>query len=145
LTLENDDKASMYSVKDLYYGIYKKVGVPIVFDYHHHQFCTGDMSEQEALEMALSTWGDIKPVTHYSESRRDEQEDMRIRVQAHSDYVYDKIEMYGNDFDIMIEAKAKELAVKRYNELHIKNNNKGIYIGLKRPKMESKNILHQRY
>jgi hypothetical protein len=53
--------------------------------------------------------------------------------------------MYGNDFDIMIEAKAKELAVKRYNELHIKNNNKGIYIGLKRPKMESKNILHQRY
>jgi UV DNA damage endonuclease len=145
LTLENDDKASMYSVKDLYYGIYKKVGVPIVFDYHHHQFCTGDMSEQEALEMALSTWGDIKPVTHYSESRRDEQEDKTIRVQAHSDYVYDKIEMYGNDFDIMIEAKAKELAVKRYNELHIKNNNKGIYIGLKRPKMESKNILHQRY
>ena len=118
LTLENDDKASMYSVKDLYYGIYKKIGIPIVFDYHHHKFCTGGMSEQEALEMALSTWGDIKPVTHYSESRRDEQEDETIRVQAHSDYVYDKIEMYGNDFDIMVEAKAKELAVDRYLELH---------------------------
>ena len=110
LTLENDDKASMYSVKDLYEGIYKKIGIPIVFDYHHHQFCTGGMSEQEALEMALSTWGDIKPVTHYSESRRDEQEDKTIRVQAHSDYVYDKIEMYGNDFDIMVEAKCKNLA-----------------------------------
>ena len=118
LTLENDDKASMYSVKDLYEGIYKKIGVPIVFDYHHHQFCTGGMSEQEALEMALSTWGDIKPVTHYSESRRDEQEDETIRVQAHSDYVYDKIEMYGNDFDIMVEAKAKELAVDKYLQLH---------------------------
>ena len=118
LTLENDDKASMYSVKDLYYGIYKEIGIPIVFDYHHHKFCTGGMSEQEALEMALSTWGDIKPVTHYSESRRDEQEDKTIRVQAHSDYVYDKIEMYGNDFDIMVEAKAKELAVDRYLELH---------------------------
>ena len=118
LTLENDDKASMYSVKDLYYGIYKKIGIPIVFDYHHHKFCTGGMSEQEALEMALSTWGDIKPVTHYSESRRDEQKDETIRVQAHSDYVYDKIEMYGNDFDIMVEAKAKELAVDRYLELH---------------------------
>ncbi len=118
LTLENDDKASMYSVKDLYEGIYKKIGVPIVFDYHHHKFCTGGMSEQEALEMALSTWGDIKPVTHYSESRRDEQKDETIRVQAHSDYVYDKIEMYGNDFDIMVEAKAKELAVDRYLELH---------------------------
>ena len=118
LTLENDDKASMYSVKDLYYGIYKKIGIPIVFDYHHHQFCTGGLSEQEALEMALSTWGDIKPVTHYSESRRDEQEDKTIRVQAHSDYVYDKIEMYGNDFDIMVEAKAKELAVDRYLKIH---------------------------
>jgi len=118
LTLENDDKASMYSVKDLYYDIYKKIGIPIVFDYHHHKFCTGGMSEQEALEMALSTWGDIKPVTHYSESRRDEQKDETIRVQAHSDYVYDKIEMYGNDFDIMVEAKAKELAVDRYLELH---------------------------
>ena len=118
LTLENDDKASMYSVKDLYYGIYKKIGIPIVFDYHHHQFCTGGMSEQEALEMALSTWGDIKPVTHYSESRRDEQKDETIRVQAHSDYVYDKIEMYGNDFDIMVEAKAKELAVDRYLKIH---------------------------
>ena len=118
LTLENDDKASMYSVKDLYYGIYKKIGIPIVFDYHHHKFCTGGMSEQEALEMALSTWGDIKPVTHYSESRRDEQKDETIRVQAHSDYVYDKIEMYVNDFDIMVEAKAKELAVDKYLELH---------------------------
>jgi len=118
LTLENDDKASMYSVKDLYYGIYKKIGIPIVFDYHHHKFCTGGMSEQEALEMALSTWGDIKPVTHYSESRRDEQKDETIRVQAHSDYVYNKIEMYGNDFDIMVEAKAKELAVDRYLKIH---------------------------
>ena len=118
MVVENDDKASMYSVKDLYYGIYKEIGIPIVFDYHHHQFCTGGMSEQEALEMALSTWGDIKPVTHYSESRRDEQEDETIRVQAHSDYVYNKIEMYGNDFDIMVEAKAKELAVDKYLQLH---------------------------
>lgn len=126
LTLENDDKASMYSVKDLYYGIYKKVGVPIVFDYHHHQFCTGGMSEQEALEMALSTWGDIKPVTHYSESRSKEQMDEKIRPQAHSDYVYDKIEMYGNDFDIMVEAKHKELAVRKYMELHMVDQYSGL-------------------
>ena len=124
--MENDDKASMYSVKDLYYGIYKKVGVPIVFDYHHHQFCTGGMSEQEALEMALSTWGDIKPVTHYSESRSKEQLDEKIRPQAHSDYVYDKIEMYGNDFDIMIEAKKKELAVRKYAEIHMVDQYSGL-------------------
>ena len=94
LTVENDDRASMYSVKDLYYGVYEHIGIPIVFDYHHHKFQTGDMTEQEALELAISTWPKgITPATHYSESRRDEQEDMSIRVQAHSDYVLNKIEL----------------------------------------------------
>ena len=118
LTVENDDKASMYSVKELYNGIYKRVGVPIVFDYHHHRFCDGGLTEQEALELAMSTWGEIKPVVHYSESRSIEQLDEKIKPQAHSDYVYDYIDTYGNDVDIMIEAKAKELAVKRYMEKH---------------------------
>ena len=70
LTVENDDKASMYSVKDLYHGVYERIGIPIVFDYHHHRFCDGGLSEREALEMAISTWPkDITPVVHYSESR----------------------------------------------------------------------------
>ena len=55
LTVENDDKASMYSVKDLMY-IHERIGIPIVFDYHHHKFNTGGLSEQEALELAISTW-----------------------------------------------------------------------------------------
>ena len=53
LTVENDDKESMYSVKELYNGIYLPLGVPIVFDYHHHRFCDGGLSEQEALELAI--------------------------------------------------------------------------------------------
>ncbi len=119
LTVENDDKESMYSVKELYNGIYSNIGVPIVFDYHHHRFCDGGLSEQEALELAISTWPkDITPATHYSESRSKEQLDESIRPQAHSDYVYDKINTYGNDIDIMIEAKHKELAVNKYKELH---------------------------
>ena len=119
LTVENDDKQSMYSVKELYDGIYNRIGVPIVFDYHHHRFCDGGLSEQEALELAISTWPEgITPATHYSESRSVEQEDDKIRPQAHSDYVYEKINTYGNDIDIMIEAKRKELAVARYLELH---------------------------
>jgi len=35
MTVENDDKASMYSVLDLMY-IHNRIGIPIVFDYHHH-------------------------------------------------------------------------------------------------------------
>jgi len=119
LTVENDDKASMYSVKELYNGVYKRIGVPIVFDYHHHKFCDGGLGEQEALELAMSTWPEgITPATHYSESRREEQGDDTIRVQAHSDYIYDKINTYGNDIDIMVEAKRKELAVQKYLEIH---------------------------
>ena len=117
LTVENDDKASMYSVKELYNGVYKRIGIPIVFDYHHHKFCTGDLSEKAALELACSTWPeDIVPVVHYSESRSAEQLDESIRPQAHSDYVYDYIDTYGNDVDIMIEAKHKELALLKYRE-----------------------------
>ena len=111
LTVENDDKASMYSVKDLMY-IHERIGIPIVFDYHHHKFCTGDMTEQEALELAMSTWGDIKPVVHYSESRT--LEDETAKPQAHSDYIYSKIDTYGHDLDIVVEAKAKELTVLNY-------------------------------
>ena len=66
LTVENDDKASMYSVVDLYEGVYCKIGIPIVFDYHHHRFNTGGLSEEDALEVAISTWGDVIPVVHYS-------------------------------------------------------------------------------
>jgi UV DNA damage endonuclease len=119
LTVENDDKATMYSVRDLYEGVYQVIGIPIVFDYHHHRFCTGDLSEREALEMAISTWPtDIVPVVHYSESRNIEQKDDKIRPQAHSDYVYDYIDTYGNEVDIMVEAKHKELAVLKYKEIH---------------------------
>ena len=120
LTVENDDKLSMYSVKELYNGVYKRIGVPIVFDYHHHRFCDGGLSEQEALELAISTWPKgITPATHYSESRSIEQQDVKIRPQAHSDYVLDKIETYGNEIDVMVEAKHKELAVQKYKELHL--------------------------
>ena len=72
----------------------------------------------QALELAISTWGDIVPVVHYSESRNIEQENDKIRPQAHSDYVYDYIDTYGNKVDIMVEAKAKELAVLKYKEIH---------------------------
>ena len=118
LTVENDDKASMYSVVDLYEGVYCKIGIPIVFDYHHHRFCDGGLTEEDALEVAISTWNNIVPVVHYSESRNIEQEDDKIRPQAHSDYVRDYIDTYGNRVDIMVEAKHKELAVLKYKEIH---------------------------
>jgi UV DNA damage endonuclease len=111
LTIENDDKASMYSVSDLMY-IHKKIGIPIVFDYHHHQFCTGDLSEQQALELASTTWPKgVTPEVHYSESKALHEENSKLKPQAHSDYIKQLPNLYGNIVDIMVEAKAKELAI----------------------------------
>ena len=111
LTVENDDRESLYSTLELFEGVYARTGIPIVFDYHHHGFCTGGLSEKDALEIAISTWGDIKPVVHYSESRAEEKKDSKIRAHAHSDFVSGPIDDYGYDLDVMIEAKAKELAL----------------------------------
>lgn len=111
LTVENDDKASMYSVKDLMY-IHDKIGIPIVFDYHHHQFCTGDMTEREALELAVTTWPkEIKPIVHYSESKALHENDPKQKPQAHSEYINAIPNTYELDVDIMVESKAKELAI----------------------------------
>ena len=117
LTVENDDRPSLYSTHELYEGIYKRLGIPIVFDYHHHKFRNDGETEEEALRLAASTWGDIVPVVHYSESRSDEYNDPKIKDNAHSDYIYNKINDYGLDIDIMIEAKAKELALLQYRKL----------------------------
>ena len=125
LTVENDDKASMYSVKDLMY-IHERIGIPIVFDYHHHTFNTGGLTEQEALELAMSTWGDIKPIVHYSESRT--LEDESAKPQAHSDFIYSEINTYGHDLDIVVEAKKKELTVQKYLSIYGRHG-KGIVGG----------------
>ena len=117
LVVENDDKASMYSVKDLYNGIFSRVKVPITFDFHHHRFNTGGLTEEEAFILAKHTWDfhNIRPLFHYSSCRRTF-EDPNCKAQAHADFIYERINSYGYSVDIEVEAKAKELAVQRYQK-----------------------------
>ena len=114
LTVENDDRANLYSVKDLYEGVYKVIGIPIVFDYHHHYFNTGDLTEQEALALAHDSWPtDVVPVFHYSESKVIEQGGDKM-TPAHSDYISGSIDTYGYSFDLVFEAKRKDQAVDSF-------------------------------
>ncbi len=117
LTVENDDKASLYSTRELHELIHKRIGIPIVHDIHHHKFCDGGQTQEEAMRLAATTWGDVRPVIHYSQSRSIEHNDPKIKPQAHSDSYWEYPETYGLDVDIMCEAKHKELAVMKLRHM----------------------------
>ena len=101
LTVENDDKPSLYSTRELVEDVYSRIGIPVVHDLHHHLFCDGGQTNAEALAMAVTTWGDVKPVVHYSQSRPVEQNDNTIRANAiliHTGYL-----IPSDDIDVMLE------------------------------------------
>jgi UV DNA damage endonuclease len=118
LTIENDDKASMWSMSDLFELIVPLCpAIKLVLDIHHHRFCQRE-SLQEAARMSFSTWSGFSeiPKVHYSESRPD------ARPQAHSDYITETIPALSDlvEYDIMVEAKSKELAVLEYRKKQTK-------------------------
>ena len=70
------------------------------------------MTEKEALELAVTTWPkDITPVVHYSESKALHENNNKEKPQAHSSYINSLPNTYELDLDIMVESKAKELAI----------------------------------
>lgn len=111
LVVENDDGPNQYSTKLLYDLIWTKIGVPITHDFHHHKYGPQDLSQEEALKLAISTW-DTKAMTHVSSAKTIE--DGSAKSIAHADYIYEKIDTYGLEFDVEIEAKAKDIAVLKY-------------------------------
>ena len=118
LTVENDDKESLYSTKELYDGIYSVIGIPIVHDVHHHTMCTGGQSDYEAMSLAVSTWPEgIPPVIHYSQSRAVEHNNPKIRPQAHSDSYWKAVETYEFDVYVMLECKHKQEGLFKMREL----------------------------
>jgi UV DNA damage endonuclease len=110
LTVENDDRPSLYSVKDLLF-LYENIGTPIVFDYFHHSLHPDGLTEEEGFLTAFDTW-DVRPVFHYSDSRQ-EREDPKARREAHADWLYSPANTYGKEVDIVFESKMKELAIMR--------------------------------
>jgi UV DNA damage endonuclease len=120
LTIENDDKPGLYTVKDL--GVlHDMIGIPIVFDYFHHKLHPGTQTEEDAFHTAYKTWP-LRPVFHYSSSRR-ENENPEAKKEAHSDWVHERINTYGQEVDIVLETKMKELSVLKYRQDFLAINN----------------------
>jgi hypothetical protein len=118
LVVENDDKASQYSVKDLYELLYKEIQIPITFDSHHHKFCSGNLTHEEAAKLAASTWGNVPAGFHFSSTINHESPTQMAR--AHADWIYEEITDWGTGAWIMVEAKAKEKAILSYMNEGIK-------------------------
>lgn len=116
LTVENDDRASLYSTKMLHDGVFSKIGIPIVFDSHHHELGPQDIDYHDAFYLARSTWPDgIKQQCHHSNSKR-HYEDDSVRASAHSDWYYTPFENYGEPVDVVLECKKKEQALFKYQQ-----------------------------
>ena len=114
LTVENDDKPNVFSTKMLYEGVHKRIGLPIVFDSHHHELGPQDIDYHDAFYLARSTWPDgIKQQCHHSNSKR-KYEDPKAPKVSHSAWFYTPFENYGEDVDVVLECKAKEEAVFKY-------------------------------
>ncbi|GCE09985.1 UV DNA damage repair endonuclease UvsE [Dictyobacter aurantiacus] len=109
LRLENDERS--WSVTDLL-PICEEVGVPLIIDSLHHQLNgNGIPFAQLPWSRILATWGSRLPKLHYSEQNPTK------RPGAHSDYVTAStfrtfmLDIPWSDYDVMLECKAKELAL----------------------------------
>lgn len=109
----------------------------LVLDIHHHWIMTGEyiQPDDKRIDLIKQSWRGVRPVIHYSLSREDVlvdhdpdvQPDLqsllksgytRAKLRAHSDFYWNTASntwalSFNKDFDIMCEAKEKNLAVAR--------------------------------
>jgi UV DNA damage endonuclease len=134
LVVENDDRT--FGLADVL-ELNRRTGLRVVWDILHHRCHDPErIPVAEALRLAFATWGDeTTPKIHYSSPRTDTEETKRKvgrRVEsrtvlpplkAHADLI-DPLGFEdflagpaaGLDFDILLEAKAKDLALLRLRE-----------------------------
>ncbi|WP_432401323.1 UV DNA damage repair endonuclease UvsE [Wukongibacter sp. M2B1] len=112
ITLENDDKT--YTAKEVL-EICQQVKAPMVLDIHHHWCNNNGEDLSEYLERIFETWNyeDVPPKIHVS-SPKDEK-----KFRNHADNIdldsftefLEKAKKINRDFDVMIEAKNKDVAL----------------------------------
>jgi UV DNA damage endonuclease len=119
LVVENEDKG-VWTVENLHKYIYLRTGTPITFDYLHHKCNPGNLSEQQAFELAASTWHGYRPLFHYSESMPNQNNSRK-----HADYPTVVFDTYGVDVDVDMEFKMKDAAIKRHTVI-MENNHAAV-------------------
>jgi UV DNA damage endonuclease len=109
ITIENDDK--LFTPADIL-PLCREEKIPFVYDVHHHRCNPDNLSVEEATQQALSTWN-REPLFHISSPLDGWNGPKPYR---HQDYInIDDFPLLWQNLDITIEveAKAKELAIKK--------------------------------
>ncbi|MBM7606829.1 UV DNA damage endonuclease [Lysinibacillus composti] len=112
IILENDDTS--FTLDDTLY-LCEKLGIPLVFDYHHHLAHHQNINWEENWERVITTWKDSPlPIKMHISSPKSDAE-----FRHHSDYVdvsmffefLNKIKGSVPEIHCMIEAKKKDEAL----------------------------------
>jgi len=118
LIIENDDKT--FNAREVL-NISKYTNLPIVFDVHHHNCNNCEEDIKILLPEIFKTWESEKlpPKLHFS-SPRDFENDRKhsdfIDAKRFLEFIYNAKESVNKDFDIMIEAKKKDITLNRLVE-----------------------------
>lgn len=118
LVVENEDK-SIWTAERLVKYFYKRHGIPVTYD-NLHDKCNPSNS---GIYDCIATWGDHKPLFHYSESHPDKPNprshaDMPTQFDTH--YV-SACETKSYDVDWEVELKSKDLAIRELEFLTLKS------------------------
>lgn len=113
LVLENEDKPNSWKVEELYELIYSNTGIPITYDNLHHRCNPSKYGAKEAMKLAMSTWGNYRPLFHFSDNDLN-----NSNPRAHGDYVRTIPEEYigVEEVDYEFEFKAKDYAIERFEK-----------------------------
>lgn len=113
LILENDDKT--FNAKEVL-QICEKTNLPMVFDIHHHNCNNCEEDIKSLLPQIFKTWEDeeLVPKIHFSSPREFEKDRKHadyIDANRFLEFIYKAKESVNKDFDIMIEAKKKDITL----------------------------------
>jgi len=113
LTVEQDDKTSGWSAKELVEEFYSRTKIPITYDYLHDKCNPSYDSEELAIRACYDTWEDCIPLFHYSESAPGN------NPRKHADYATQVFDTYGLDFCLDFELKEKCRAISNYKKVYL--------------------------
>ena len=116
VVVENDDKPSMFSVKDLMY-LHKEIQTPITFDFLHHTFHSDGLTEKEAYLMAYDTWKTV-PKVHITSSVLNEN-NAEKNPRKHANFLYEVFNDYNKNVYMMIESALSLEALLKYRKWNI--------------------------